>query len=121
MDVRDTIRELAGRVKAAAGRLAVASSATKDQALRAMADGIEAHAARLKEENAKDVAAGEQAGLSAALIDRLRLTDKRIAAMADGLRQVAALPDPVGAIIGGTVRPNGGGTRRPPTPLHVIV
>lgn len=120
MEIRESIRELARRVKAAAAELALASSAVKDKALRAMAEGIEAKAARLKAENAKDIAAAEQAGLSAALIDRLRLNDKRIAAMADGLRQVAALPDPVGAIIGGSVRPNGLRITKVRVPLGVI-
>jgi glutamate-5-semialdehyde dehydrogenase len=83
MDVLASVRELASRARAAAARLAAASSAVKDSALRAMADGIEANAERLKEENACDVAAAEQAGLSAALVDRLRLTDKRVAAMAE--------------------------------------
>jgi len=120
MDTGESIRELAKRVRKAAGRLAVASSADKDRALRAMADGLEAKAAELKAANARDVATGEAAGLSAALIDRLRLTDKRIAAMADGLRQVAALPDPVGAIIGGSVRPNGLRITKVRVPLGVI-
>ncbi len=120
MEIRDSIRALAGRVKAAARRLAVASSAKKDAALRAMAEGIEAKAAWLKAENAKDLAAGEAAGLSAALLDRLKLNDKRIATMAEGLRQVAGLPDPVGAIIGGSVRPNGLRITKVRVPLGVI-
>jgi len=120
MDTRESMRALAARVKSAARQLAVASSATKDHALRAMADGLETRAAWLKAENAKDLAAGEGAGLSAALLDRLRLNDKRIAAMAEGLRQVAALPDPVGAIIGGGVRPNGLRIAKVRVPLGVI-
>jgi len=120
MDVRENIRSLAARAKAAASRLAVASSAAKDKALRAMADGIQAAAGRLKDENARDLAAAEKAGLSAAMIDRLRLTDRRIAAMADGLRQVAALPDPVGTVIGGTVRPNGLRITKVRVPLGVV-
>jgi glutamate-5-semialdehyde dehydrogenase len=119
-NIRAAIRDLAGRVKAAAARLAVASSATKDAALRSMADGIMAKAEHLKKENALDVEAGEKAGLSDALVDRLRLNETRIAAMADGLRQVAALPDPVGAVIGGTVRPNGLRITKVRVPLGVI-
>jgi len=121
VDVQAHVRDLARRVKAAAAKLAVASSAAKDAALRAMADGLLKNAARLREANAEDVAEAEQAGLSAAMIDRLRLNDKRIAAMADGLRQVASLPDPVGAIIGGTVRPNGLRITKVRVPLGVIV
>ncbi|MBM4036073.1 MAG: glutamate-5-semialdehyde dehydrogenase [Planctomycetes bacterium] len=120
MDIRESVHGLARRVRSAAARLAVASSASKDSALRAMADGLEARAGWLKEENSKDIAAAEQAGLSAAMIDRLRLTDKRIAAMAAGLRQVAALPDPVGAIIGGSVRPNGLRITKVRVPIGVI-
>ncbi len=120
MGIRESIRALAAQVKAAAAQLAVASSAAKDKALRAMADGLEAKTASLKAENAKDIAAAEAAGLSAALVDRLRLNDRRIAAMAEGLRQVAALPDPVGAIIGGSVRPNGLRITKVRVPLGVI-
>ena len=120
-DVQAHVRDLARRAKASAAKLALASSATKDAALRAMAEGLLKNAARLKEANAEDVAEAEKAGISAAMIDRLRLTDKRIAAMADGLRQVAALPDPVGAIIGGTVRPNGLRITKVRVPLGVIV
>jgi len=119
-EVKTVIRSLAQRVKAAAAELAKASSARKDAALRTMADRIEANAAQLKAENARDIADGEAAGLSAALIDRLRLTDTRIAAMADGLRQVAALPDPVGAVISGTVRPNGLRITKVRVPIGVI-
>jgi len=107
MEIQQYVRDLASRAKAAARVLAAASSVQKDAALVAMADGIEAKAAMLKEENAKDLGAGREGGLSAAMLDRLELTGKRIAGMADGLRQVAALPDPVGAIIRGWPRPNG--------------
>ena len=120
MDVEAYVRDLAGRVKTAATALATASSARKDAALRAMADAIEASADALKQANAEDLAAGREAGLSAALLDRLELTDKRIAAMADGLRQVAALPDPVGKVIGGTVRPNGLRITKVRVPLGVV-
>ncbi|MFW6161804.1 MAG: glutamate-5-semialdehyde dehydrogenase [Planctomycetota bacterium] len=120
MDIRRYVRELGERVKAAATALAGASSAEKDAALRAMADGIEAQAEALKTENARDLAAGREAGLSAALLDRLELTDKRIAAMADGLRQVAALPDPVGQVIAGWTRPNGLRIAKVRVPLGVI-
>ena len=118
--IRGAMRGLAGRAKAAAVELARASSATKDAALRAMAGGIEARAGALKEANAADLAAGRHAGLSTALLDRLELTDKRIAAMADGLRQVAALADPVGAVIGGSVRPNGLRITKVRVPLGVV-
>ena len=98
MDITSEIRELATSAKQAARTLATASSDAKNAALLAMASAIEGSADELKAANAQDLADGEKAGLSAALLDRLRLTDKRIAAMATGLRQVAALPDPVGAV-----------------------
>jgi len=120
MGVHEEIRDLARLARGAAVELAVASSALKDAALLSMADAIEAQAEPLKQANTQDIAAGEAAGLSAAMIDRLRLTDKRIAAMADGLRQVAALPDPVGALLGGAVRPNGLRITKVRVPLGVV-
>jgi glutamate-5-semialdehyde dehydrogenase len=121
MDVKTAIRELATRARAAANDMATASAAAKNAALQAMADGIEQQAPDLKKANARDLAAGRDAGLSDALLDRLELTDKRIATMADGLRQMALLPDPVGAIISGTVRPNGLRIQRMRVPIGVIV
>ena len=120
-DVNATIRSLATGVKAASVEMAKASSAVKDAALLAMAEAIEADAAILKAENALDLAAGRAAGLSDALLDRLTLTDARIAGMADGLRQVAALPDPVGAIMSGWTRPNGLRIAKVRVPLGVVV
>jgi glutamate-5-semialdehyde dehydrogenase len=119
-DLKGTIRDLMRRTSEAATTLATASSAKKDAALCAMADAIEQGAHALKAENEKDLAAGEEAGLSSALIDRLRLTDQRIAKMADGLRQVAALPDPVGAVITGWTRPNGLRIAKVRVPLGVV-
>ncbi len=121
MDIAAQIRELASRAKQASRTLATASSDAKNAALAAMATALEANAAELKAANAQDLADGEKAGLSAALLDRLRLTDKRIAAMADGLRQVAALPDPVGAVIAGWRRPNGLLITKVRVPLGVVV
>ena len=121
MDITAQIRELASRAKQASRTLATASADAKNAALAAMATALEANAAELKAANAQDLADGEKAGLSAALLDRLRLTDKRIAAMADGLRQVAALPDPVGAVIAGWRRPNGLLITKVRVPLGVVV
>jgi len=121
MDITAQIRELASRAKQASRTLATASSDAKNAALAAMATALEANAAELRAANARDLADGEKAGLSAALLDRLRLTDKRISAMADGLRQVAALPDPVGAVIAGWRRPNGLLITKVRVPLGVVV
>jgi len=120
MDIQEYVRDLASRAKAAARELAVASSAQKDAALLAMADGIEARADERRTENARDLEAARAAGLSAAMLDRLELTGKRIAGMADGLRQVAALPDPVGEIIRGWTRPNGLRIAKVRVPLGTI-
>ena len=120
MDVKSLIRDLATRVRAAADEMARASSAAKNAALLAMADGLEARSAELQGANARDLEAGREAGLSAAMLDRLELTDSRIAGMADGLRQVTALPDPVGSVIHGTVRPNGLRIHKVRIPLGVI-
>ncbi len=114
------IPELARRSKAASRLLATASSAVKDEALRTAADLLEARRADILAANARDVAGAEDAGIPAGLVDRLRLTDDRIAAMAAGLRQVATLPDPVGEELDGWVRPNGLRISRVRVPLGVV-
>ena len=85
-----------------------------------MADGILKDADIIKEANAQDLGAGRAAGLSAALLDRLALNDKRIEAMAAGLRDVAALPDPVGRVLDSRTRPNGLSMRKVAVPIGVI-
>ena len=97
-----------------------ASTAVKDAALHAAADLLESRTAQVLEANGLDVAAAAQQGTSAAVVDRLRLTESRVAAMADGLRKVAALPDPVGQVIDGWVRPNGLEIRQVRVPLGVV-
>jgi glutamate-5-semialdehyde dehydrogenase len=99
--------DLATRSRDAARVLAKLDTATKNRLLLAMADGIEKSAAKIKLANAKDLEAGTKADLSSAMLDRLTLNDKRLADIAKGVREVAALPDPVGGIISETVRPNG--------------
>ena len=86
--------------KQAARGLAKSSTTEKNQALLSMAAALEAGQERILAANARDVAQGEEKGLSAAMLDRLRLTPERIRGMADGLRQVAAWPDPVGECLG---------------------
>lgn len=113
--------ELAQRAKLAARALARLSTADKNACLLAMAGALEADAPAIRAANALDLAAGAHAGLSAALLDRLKLDDERIAAMAKGLREVAALPDPVGRILDERVRPNGLRLRKLATPIGVVV
>ncbi len=108
------------RARAASRRMGVASTAAKNAALLAMADAIEADAEWLKVENARDLEAGRARGLDEALLDRLALNDARIATMAEGLRQIAALADPVGAITGLDYRPSGIQVGRMRVPLGVI-
>ncbi len=105
---------------AAARQLAFAPTAAKNDALLRMAAGLEAAATALQEANRLDLEAGEAAGLSAALLDRLALTDARIDQMAEGLRQIVALPDPVGAITRHEVRPNGLEIARVRVPIGVV-
>ncbi|MCC5951957.1 MAG: glutamate-5-semialdehyde dehydrogenase [Acidimicrobiia bacterium] len=112
--------ELGRRVKAAARSVAAASSATKDTALHAAADLLEVRADDVLEANATDVARAEHDGVSPTVIDRLRLDEVRVGAMAAGLRQVASLADPVGEVLDGWVRPNGLRISRVRVPLGVV-
>lgn len=112
--------QLAAAAKKAASRLATASTADKNQALLSLASLIEANKDAIVEANKKDLAAAEAAGMSGALVDRLALTDKRIAAMSAGVRQIVELPDPVGAVSNLTRRPNGLQVGRMRIPLGVI-
>src|SRR4051794_3359208 len=96
-----------------AGRaLATLDSAAKDAALMAIADALEARTPEILEANARDMEAGEAADIGAALLDRLRLDERRVRAMADGVRQIVALPDPGGEGIDGG-RPPHRPDRRP--------
>ncbi|MDN3517323.1 glutamate-5-semialdehyde dehydrogenase [Aquisalimonas lutea] len=105
----------------AAGRaMARASTAEKNAALAAIADAIDARAAELATENARDMAAGREAGLEPSLLDRLELTPERIHAMAEGLRQIATLADPVGAVDELRQRPSGIQVGRMRVPLGVV-
>jgi glutamate-5-semialdehyde dehydrogenase len=85
-----------------------------------MADGLVRHAAAIKSANAQDLEAGRAAGLSSAMLDRLALDDRRIEAMARGLREVAALPDPVGRVLDERTRPNGLRLRKVAVPIGVV-
>ncbi len=112
--------ELGRRAKDASRVLATASTATKDGALHASADLLLARSAEILDANRADVERAEAAGVTATVVDRLRLTATRIAGMADGLRMVAALPDPVGEITEGWTRPNGLAIEKVRVPLGVV-
>jgi len=98
---------LASQAKAASRELARLTTAEKNACLLAMADALEKNAAAIKTANAQDMEFAASHGLSNAMLDRLKLDDQRITGMARGLREVAALPDPVGKILDERVRPNG--------------
>ncbi len=115
-----TIADLGLRAKAASRVLATTSTTRKDRALLAAADGLVAATTRILDANAVDVARAEAQGVSATVVDRLRLTPARVEAMAGGLRQVAGLPDPVGEVLDGWVRPNGLRISRVRVPLGVV-
>lgn len=117
--------ELGQRAKAASQLVATASTAVKNEALRRGAEALEAEALDAENgavlaANDRDVAAARERGISETLIDRLRLDEKRLAAMAAGLRAVAALPDPVGEVVAGDVRPNGLRVQQVRAPIGVV-
>jgi glutamate-5-semialdehyde dehydrogenase len=120
LDLPAYMQEVGRCARAAARHIGRADTASKNAALTAIAFAIEDTAEHLKSENATDLAAGREQGLDAALLDRLELNDARIAAMADGLRQIAALPDPVGSISDMNYRPSGIQVGRMRVPLGVI-
>ena len=115
-----TVLEMAHRAKAASRHLGALNTATKNAGLAAMADALIANAAHIKDANAADLAAGRESGLSDTLLDRLTLTDARIRNMAEGLQQVATLPDPVGQVLSGARLANGLEMQRMRVPLGVV-
>ena len=119
-DFRTEVREMARKAKEASRPLAQLSTAIKNKALLEMAEDLERHQKRLIQENRKDLVAGEKARLSSALMDRLRLTPSVIRGMAEGLREVAHLPDPVGEVLKMWKRPNGLMVGRMRIPIGVI-
>ena len=121
MNLNEQMTRLAQQAKAASRALAQMTTAEKNTCLLAMAAALEQNAAAIQNANALDMAAGAKQGLSAAMLDRLKLDDQRIAGMAKGLREVAALPDPVGRILDERLRPNGLPLRKISTPIGVVV
>ena len=120
MDVKQYMADLGQRARQASRVVAAAESGVKNQALLAMADAIEASREALIEANAKDLENGRSNGLEEALLDRLELTPGRIDTMIEGLHQVAALPEPVGAITDLNYRPSGIQVGKMRVPLGVI-
>ncbi|MCU0857934.1 MAG: glutamate-5-semialdehyde dehydrogenase [Pontiellaceae bacterium] len=120
MTLHDQMIEMGTRAVHASRELAKLSTKKKNAILEAMADEIALQKAAIQEANAIDLAAGREAGLSAALLDRLTLTDGRIAGMIKGLREVAALKDPVGKTLGTVRRPNGLQIKKVRVPIGVI-
>ncbi len=120
MSLRDIIQQMGVEAKKAARQLRNAGRAEKDAALHLMADLLTKKAQKIVEENRKDLQKAQELGLSSAMIDRLTLNDSVIQSMADGLREVASLPDPVGQVTGMWKRPNGLMVGRMRIPLGVI-
>jgi len=114
------LRAIAERAKRAARELATLPTETKNKALRAMADALEAQMSVILKANQEDVEEARQKGQSPALLDRLALNESRVRGMAQGLRDVAGLPDPVGGIVEEYERPNGLRVQRVRVPLGVI-
>src|SRR5436305_1917522 len=120
MTTADEVLDVARRARTAAMQLAPMTRAAKDAALLTMADALEAQTAAVIAANREDLERGREGGLSEAILDRLALDEKRIGAMADGLRQVAALPDPVGEVLRGSTLPNGLQLKQIRVPMGVV-
>lgn len=120
MDIAESVRSMAVKAKDAARRMRALSSGEKNALLLRVADALEASREAISAANAADAAAAEAAGLSPAMVDRLRLTDARFAAMVEGVRHVASLPDPVGETVWTRERPSGITIRKVREPFGVI-
>jgi glutamate-5-semialdehyde dehydrogenase len=121
MTLTEQMTQLAKQAKAASRALAQLTTGEKNACLLAMATALEQNAGAIKEANALDMEFGAKHGLSGAMLDRLKLDDKRIGGMARGLREVAALGDPVGRILDERIRPNGLKLQKISTPIGVVV
>lgn len=120
MATYELVKAKAQAAKQAAAKLAVTSTAVKNAALLAMAAALEAQQAEILAANERDMAAAADKGMKSSMLDRLKLTAERISGMADGLRQVAGLADPVGNVIDGKTLPNGLHITKIRVPLGVI-
>ncbi len=117
---REQVLDAAHASKIAAAQLALLSTSVKNSALSAMAAALRARRADIQSANDRDVAAAVESGTAASLIDRLRLTQARIQAMAGGLEQLVSLPDPVGSVVRGNILPNGVRLEQVRVPLGVV-
>ena len=120
MSVEATVIEMAKQAKQAARKVAAATTDQKNRVLSSIADKIESRAEAIQAENRKDIERAKEMGLTPAMIDRLTISDATIASMAGGLRDVVALPDPVGEITSSEERPSGIKVSRVRIPLGVI-
>lgn len=120
METYELVKMKAMAAKKAAAKLAVINTAVKNQALLAMADALEKNQDTILAANALDMGCATAKGMKSSMLDRLKLTAERIKGMADGLRQVAALPDPVGNVVGGCTLANGLNVTKIRVPLGVI-
>jgi glutamate-5-semialdehyde dehydrogenase len=121
MTLHEQMTQLAKEAKAASRELAKLTTGEKNACLLAMASALERNGDAIKTANALDMEAGAKMGLSSAMLDRLKLDDKRIIGMAKGMREVAALPDPVGKVLDERARPNGLRLQKITTPIGVVV
>lgn len=119
-EIKTALERMGSEAKAAARKLATATTGEKNNWLNAMADAIDANTAFILTENSRDMEAGKANGLSAAMLDRLRLDEKRIKGISDGLRHVVTLPDPVGRRLDDFKRPNGLDIEKVSVPIGVI-
>jgi glutamate-5-semialdehyde dehydrogenase len=120
MDITDYMQTIGRQARAASRAMARADSATRNRALLLIAEAIERDAGLLRAANARDLEAARENGLAPALLDRLALSDKAIATMVEGLRQIVALPDPIGEISNMKFRPSGIQVGQMRVPLGVI-
>jgi len=118
--IEDYMQQLGRRAREASAELAMAAPGLKNEALQAIAGQLESRRAAIREANQRDLQQGRADGLDAAMLDRLELTDERIDAMIEGLRQIIALPDPVGEITDMDYRPSGIQVGKMRVPLGVI-
>ena len=119
-DIQRYVTEIGSNARNASRRLAAATTHEKNHALEEIATALDQSRPRLQQENQKDLRAGAERGLDAALLDRLELTPARIDSMLEGVRQIAALPDPIGEIFGMNYRPSGIQVGRMRVPLGVV-
>lgn len=120
LDVTEAVNDIARRAKVASRVLATATRGTKDSVLHAIADALVANSSRLITANQMDLERGKTNGMAAGLLDRLALTHQRIVAIADAMREVAALPDPIGEVVRGSRLPNGLRLSQVRVPMGVV-